>query len=103
LAFSQTFEKEELNIKILKSLNKTWYPKVTAISKSRDLTSLNMTTLFGKLREYELDLGRLEEEEERERRHTVALKTIAKAATKSIARKTKSTDDLDDENLTVKH
>ena len=36
----KTFDKEELNIKILKSLNRTWQPKVTAISESRDFTSV---------------------------------------------------------------
>jgi len=37
LALGKTFDKEELNIKILKSLNRTWQPKVTAISESRDV------------------------------------------------------------------
>jgi len=32
LALEKTFDKEELNIKILKSLCKAWQPKVTAIS-----------------------------------------------------------------------
>jgi len=54
LALGKTFDKEELNIKILKSLNRTWQPKVTAISESRDLTTMNIATLFGKLREHEL-------------------------------------------------
>ena len=50
LALGKTFDKEELNIKILKSLNMTWQPKVTVISESKDLTSMNISTLFGKLR-----------------------------------------------------
>ena len=29
LALGKTFDKQELNIKILKSLNRTWQPKVT--------------------------------------------------------------------------
>jgi len=40
------FEKEELNIKILKCLDRSWQPKVTAISESRDLTSLTTTSLY---------------------------------------------------------
>jgi len=39
--------------------------------------------LFGKLREHELELGRLKEEEEEERKHNVALKTIVKTAGKT--------------------
>jgi len=34
LALGKTFYKEELNFKILKSLNKMWQPKVTALSES---------------------------------------------------------------------
>jgi len=42
MSLDKTFEKEELNIKILKCLNRAWQPKVTAISESKDLTSLSM-------------------------------------------------------------
>ena len=59
----KTFEKEELNINILKCLNRAWQPKVTNISKSKDLTSLSMTSLFGKLREHELEMNRLNVQE----------------------------------------
>jgi len=57
MALGKTFDKEELNIKVMKSLNRAWKPKVTTISKSRDLTSINMATIFGKLRDHELELG----------------------------------------------
>jgi len=82
LALGKTFDKEELNIKILKSLNRTWQPKVTTIFESRDLTSMNIATLFGKLREHELELERLKEEEDGEKRHTIGLKSIVKSRTK---------------------
>lgn len=66
LALRKNADKEEINIKILKCLNRSWQPKVTANLESRDLTSMNMATLFGKLRKDEFDLGRLREEEESE-------------------------------------
>jgi len=44
---------------------------------------MNVVTLFGKLREHELELGRLKEEEDGEKRHTIALKSVVKAAIKS--------------------
>jgi len=94
LALGKTFD-EELNIKILKSLNRTWQPKVTAISKSRDLTSMNIATLFGKLREHELELGRLKEEEDGEKRHTIALKSAVKSAAK--LKKAEFADDSNDD------
>jgi len=82
LALGKTFDKEELNIKILKSLNRTWQPKVTTNFESRDLTSMNIATLFGKLTEHELELERLKEEEDGEKRHTIALKSVVKSTTK---------------------
>jgi len=54
MSLGKTFDKEELNIKILKCLDRSWQPKVMAISESKDLTSLTTTSLFGKLREHEL-------------------------------------------------
>jgi len=61
ISLGKIFDKDELNNKILKCLDRTWQPKVTAISKTRDLTSLSITTLFGKLREYEVEMNRLKE------------------------------------------
>jgi len=40
IGLGKVFEREELNIKILKCLDRSWQPKVTAISKSKDLTAL---------------------------------------------------------------
>jgi len=39
---------------------------------------MNIATLFGKLREHELELGRLKEEEDGEKRHNIALKSVVK-------------------------
>ena len=38
--------------------------KCTTISESKYLTTMTVATLVGKLREYELELGRLKDEEE---------------------------------------
>jgi len=43
----KTFDTDELNIKILKSLNMTWQPKVTAITESQNLATMMMAALFG--------------------------------------------------------
>ena len=98
LALGKTFDNEELNIKILKSLSRAWQPKVTAISESRDLTSINMATLFGKLREHELELGRLKEEKEREKRQSITLKATTKSTNKSKAKKAEEVQDQEDGN-----
>nr|KYP31648.1 hypothetical protein KK1_047923 [Cajanus cajan] len=57
------FEEEELNLKVLQCLDKSWQAKVTAIEESKDLTSLTLATLFGKLREHEQKLHIFEENE----------------------------------------
>ena len=46
MSLGKVFDKEELNIKILKCLDRSWQPKLTAISESKDLTSLTTTSLF---------------------------------------------------------
>ena len=71
------FQREELNIKILKSLDRSWQPKVTAISKSKDLTTLTTTSLFGKLREHKLEMNRLNDQEHEEKHvRGIALKVV---------------------------
>jgi len=78
IGLGKQFDKEELNIKILKCLDRSWQPKVTAISETRDLTTLPTITLFGKLREHELEMGRLKEMKSVEKKsRSLALKTKA--------------------------
>lgn len=95
ISLGKTFDKEEINIKIPKSLRRKWKPKVTTISEFKDLTTMNMTSLFGKLREHELELGKLKEKEESEQKHSIALKTVSKIA----LRKHVGEIDLDSETL----
>uniref|UniRef100_A0A151UH25 CCHC-type domain-containing protein n=1 Tax=Cajanus cajan TaxID=3821 RepID=A0A151UH25_CAJCA len=62
------FEKEELNLKVLQYLDRTWQAKVTAIEESKDLTSLTLATLFRKLREHEQKLHIFEENEQQDKK-----------------------------------
>jgi len=64
----KVFDKEELNIKSLKCLDRSWQPKVTIILETRDLTTLSTATLFGKLKKHELEMNRLNEQENGERK-----------------------------------
>jgi len=76
ICLGKVFKKEELNIKILKYSNKSWQSKVIAISETRDVTTLTTTSLFDKLREYELDMNILNEQEQGERKQKgIALKS----------------------------
>jgi len=78
IGLGKQFDKDELNIKILKCLDRSWQPTFTAISESRDLRTLTTTALFGKLREHELEMMRLKEMESAEKKtRGLALKSKA--------------------------
>jgi len=77
ISLGKTFEREELNIKILKCLDRSWQHKVTTISKSKDLTFLTIASLFGKLREHELEMNMLSDQEHEEKHvRNISLKTV---------------------------
>ncbi|KAF1888334.1 hypothetical protein Lal_00015476 [Lupinus albus] len=50
------------------TLTRNWQPKVTAIVESKDLDSMPLATLFGKLQEHEMELGRLTMHEDSDRK-----------------------------------
>ncbi|KAK2416799.1 gag-protease polyprotein [Trifolium repens] len=99
---------------ILRCLSRCWQPKVTAIKEANDLTTLSLTTLFGKLTEHEQVLNLLEKQEKSEKKgkHNDKDKekekdkrTIALKASKSKSKKVEhvesssSEDDSDDEEM----
>jgi len=43
IGLGKEFDKEELNIKVLKCLDRNWQPKVMTISESRDLPTMTIT------------------------------------------------------------
>jgi len=92
----KTFNKKELNIKILKCLDRSWQPKVTIISESKDLTSLITASLFGKLREHELEMNRLNVQESEDKH----VRNIALKAAKHKKKKY-SSDESEEENLSL--
>lgn len=60
----QVFQNEDLVLKFLRCLCCSLQPKVTPIYEFRDLSSMDMTTLFGKLEEHEMELKKLVEDED---------------------------------------
>lgn len=64
----KSFDNEDLINKVLRCLSRSWLPKVTAICESKDLSFMSLATLFGKLQEHELELNRLVESEEGEKK-----------------------------------
>ena len=55
-SLGKVFPKEDLINKVLRCLSRERQPKVTAISESKDLSSMSLATLFGKLQEHEMEL-----------------------------------------------
>uniref|UniRef100_A0A151UDX4 Retrovirus-related Pol polyprotein from transposon TNT 1-94 n=1 Tax=Cajanus cajan TaxID=3821 RepID=A0A151UDX4_CAJCA len=69
------FDEEEVNVKVLKSLNRRWKPTVTTITESKNLAQMTSAELFGKLREYKIDITRMVEEEQKDKKiNSLALK-----------------------------
>nr|KYP56813.1 hypothetical protein KK1_003061 [Cajanus cajan] len=95
------FEKEEMNLKVLRCLDRTWQAKVTAIEESKDLTSLTLATLFGKLREHEQKLHIFDEHEQQDKKgKRVSLKALKTAKGKEVCEET-SSDDSETENFNL--
>ena len=82
-ALGKTLTNDELNLKVLRSLTREWQPKVTTISEKKSLSAMTSATLFGKLQEYETELGRLEKHENLEKKSkNIALKIDSKEVVK---------------------
>ncbi|XP_012575063.2 uncharacterized protein [Cicer arietinum] len=62
-ALGKDVDNEQQIGKIMRCLTREWQPKITAIAESRDLAKMTTATLFGKLREHEMELQRLDESE----------------------------------------
>jgi len=74
-ALGKYFDNKDLINNILGCLSRSWLPKVTAICESKDLSFMSLATLFGKLQEHELELNRLIDSEESEKKKKgIALK-----------------------------
>ena len=82
-ALGKTLTNDQLNLKVLRSLTREWQPKVTTISEKKSLSNMTSTTLFGKLQEYEMELGILEKHENQEKKSkNIALKIDSKEVEK---------------------
>ena len=73
--------------KILRSLSKTWYPKVIAIQEAKDLIVLSLDTLIRSLKTHEIELNEISKESARKGK-SIALKSSHKKTSSSKAMKT---------------
>ena len=77
-SLGKTFPNEDLINKVLRCLSRHCQLKVTKIAKSRNLATMTLATLFGKLQEHELKLSRFNRNEELDKRKKgIALKATS--------------------------
>nr|KYP65215.1 hypothetical protein KK1_011446 [Cajanus cajan] len=69
-SLGKVFPNEDLINKVLRCLSRKWQPKVIAIAESKDLTTMSLASLFGKLQEHEIELMRLNQYEERNQKRS---------------------------------
>jgi len=98
MSLGKNFDKEELNIRILKCLDRSWQPKVTAISESKDLTSMKTSSLLSKIREHELEMNRLVVQDSKDKNN----KGIAFKATNQKRKQDSSDSDEDTMSLLLR-
>ena len=102
IEWGNEFDKEVLNIKVLKCLDRSWQPKVIGILELRDLCTMTTTAMFVKLKEHEIEMHRLNEQESSEKKvQTIALKTSTKKSDE-IEEKVVESGDSENLNLLVK-
>ncbi|KAL5142273.1 hypothetical protein HKD37_09G025494 [Glycine soja] len=91
-SLGKIFPNEDLINKVLRCLIRQWQPKVTTIAESRDLTIMFLATLFGKLQEHEMELIRLHQNEENDKKN----KGIALRASSSSIQEESDKEDLNE-------
>ena len=96
-SLGKTFPNEDLINKVLRCLSREWQPKVTAISESKDLSSMSLATLFGKLQEHEMELQRLNQNEETDKRK----QSIALKASSSMQEENEDEESEDEEDFSL--
>ncbi|KAI5383033.1 hypothetical protein KIW84_070437 [Lathyrus oleraceus] len=78
------------NNKVLRCLSREWQPKVTGIKEANDLTTLDITTLFGKLEEHQQELASLEKYEKKIKKEKTKDKESEKKSIALVASSSKS-------------
>ena len=87
----------------MRCLSREWQPKVTTITESQDLTNMSLATLFGKLQEHEMELLRLNQDEENDKKKKgIALKASSSIQEESDKEDSIEIDEDDDLGLFVK-
>ena len=98
-ALGKRIENEQQINKVMRCLTREWQPKITAIAESKDLASMKIATLFGKLREHEMELHRLNDSEQIDRRRKgLSLKAhVTRSESESSMNVSESDEDEDSE------
>jgi len=96
-SLGKIFPNEDLINKVLRCISREWQSKVTAIFESKDLSSVSLATLFGKLQEHEMELQRLNRNEEIDKKK----RSIALKASSSMQEENEEEDSNDEEDFSL--
>nr|KYP41500.1 Copia protein [Cajanus cajan] len=101
-SLGKVFPNEDLINKVLRCLSREWKPKVTAIAESKDLTTMSLASLFGKLQEDEMELMRLSQNEDSDKnKRSIALKASSSSHEENGKDDNIEEDDDDDEDFSL--
>ncbi|XP_045786208.1 uncharacterized protein LOC123881543 [Trifolium pratense] len=89
---------EELVNKVLRCLSKKWRHKVRSIRKSNDLSTMLLVSLFSEIQEHELELNRLDENDEMHKKK----KNSARVAASSRKKYNEDVDRDDSKRMEIK-
>jgi len=86
-------------------MTREWQPKVTTIKESQNHNTLSMITLFGKLKEHELEIIRFKSCEENSKKNemkSIALNTTSSVSTSSVQNEDESDEDpINEEEMSL--
>nr|KYP41110.1 hypothetical protein KK1_037535 [Cajanus cajan] len=93
-SLGKIFSNEDFINKVLRCLSREWRPKVIAIVESKNLSTMSLASLFGKLQEHEMELMRLSQNEDSDKKK----KSIALKASSSSHEENEKDDNIEDDD-----
>ena len=96
-AQGKKFTNAKMVRKILRSLSKTWRPKVTDIQETKDLNILSLDAFIGSLKTHEMEISEVPENSTRKWK-SIALKSTQKKTKSSKAMKASEESEEDEED-----
>ena len=102
-ALGKKYTNVEMIRKILRSLSKAWWPKVTTIQEVKDVNVLSLDALIGSLKTHKIELNEASEESNRKGKFIALKSTQRKTSSSKGLKAVEDSDDDDDEKDEITH